>query len=70
MKEIFEKIEEQNRWFDEIYERLGNIYSVIPTRADFGIEEIENKLFELHGDVKDLNVKLDYIIELLQTEEQ
>ncbi|AZI34246.1 hypothetical protein [Kaistella carnis] len=69
MEEIIEKIENQNKYFDSIYERLGNIYNEIPSKTDLGIETLENKLNDLQDDVENLKNKLDYIISILENSE-
>lgn len=65
-KEIIEKIEEQDKYFDKIYDLLETIYREMPTSIDVNKENLENSVREINEEVKDLKQKIDYLTQLIE----
>lgn len=66
MREILEKIEKQDKYFNDIYERLGNIYKEMPSKIDVNTENLEQNIIDLKFEVEKLHVKLDQLIDLVE----
>ncbi|WP_285270191.1 hypothetical protein [Kaistella rhinocerotis] len=66
MKEIIEKIEKQDDYFEHIYQSLENIYREMPSKIDVNKENLEEDISDLKIEVEKIHKKLDQLIYLFE----
>lgn len=65
-KEIIEKIEKQDKYFDEIYQLLETVYQEMPNKSDVNKERLENSVQKIKQDVEDLKFKIEHLTTLVE----
>jgi len=66
MKEIIEKIEKQDDYFEHIYQSLENIYREMPSKIDVNKVNLEEDISDLKIEVEKIYKKLDQLIYLFE----